>query len=248
MTQTILITGATDGIGLSLARQYQQQGMRLILVGRRPLSDLDPSIFATSNYVLADLTQVEAADQIVDFLQSQQIHAVHVVIHNAGMGYIGHPSMQPPENVAELVAVNLSAPISLTQALLPYLRKAQGKLVFISSVATATATPDYAVYTATKVGLDGFARNLAIEWGKTVPILVVHVGATRTGMHRKAGADLDRMNWERFPAADEVAAQIRSAIRGSQREVTVGLSNRLFFNTGRLLGLWLDRLQIRMGR
>jgi short-subunit dehydrogenase len=246
--QTIFITGATDGIGLALARLYAARSARLILVGRRPLSELDPAFFSVDNYVQADLSHGDASARIADFVASQGIDAIHVAIHNAGLGYVGEPALQTAENISALVSVNVEAPVLLTQILLPHLRRGQGKLVFVSSVVAAMATPDYAVYTATKAALDGFARNLRIELGDDVPILVIHAGATQTGMHRKAGADLERMKWTRFPTAEVVAEEMLKAIDGTRAEVTIGMSNRLLFGAGRLLGLWLDRLQVRMGR
>lgn len=246
--QTIFITGATDGIGLALARLYAGRGARLLLVGRRPLSELDPSFFSANNYVQADLSLGDAPTRIVDFVATQGIDTIHVAIHNAGLGYVGEPAMQSAESIASLVSVNVQAPVLLTQILLPYLRRGEGKLVFVSSVVAVMATPDYAVYTATKAALDGFARNLRIELGDEVPILVIHAGATQTGMHRKAGANLERMKWTRFPTAEVVAEGMIKAIDGARSEATIGLGNRLLFGAGRLLGLWLDRLQVRMGR
>ena len=246
--QTIFITGATDGIGLALARLYAARNARLILVGRRPLDALDPSFFGASNYVQADLALDDAPQRIADFIAAQGIDAIDVAIHNAGLGYVGEPALQPAESISALVSVNLQAPVLLTQILLPHLRRGQGKLVFVSSVVAAMATPDYAVYTATKAALDGFARSLRIELADEVPILVIHAGATRTAMHRKAGADLERMKWTRFPTAELVAEEMIKSIHGTYTEATIGLSNRLLFGAGRLLGLWLDRLQVRMGR
>ncbi|MCB0116100.1 MAG: SDR family NAD(P)-dependent oxidoreductase [Caldilineaceae bacterium] len=248
MSRNVLITGATDGIGLALAQRYAEQGDRPLLVGRRPLAALDPDVFTAQNYVQADLAADDAAARVADFLAAQAVDALHIVIHNAGIGYVGEPAGQLADNVAELVSVNLVAPVLLTQAFVPLLHRGHGKLVFISSVAAAMATPDYAVYTATKAALDGFARSLRIEQGDELPILVVHVGATRTGMHRKAGADLGRMNWARFPAPETVAAQIVRSIDNATGHVSIGLGNRMLYRAGRLLGGWLDRLQVRMSR
>lgn len=248
MTKTILITGATDGIGLALAHLYQRQNARLILVGRRPLAELDPALFTAQTYVQSDLSEDGASAQINAFLNAHNLHTLDLVIHNAGLGYVGHPAAQPAHNIASLVAVNLQTPILLTQLLLPYLRRAGGKLVFVSSVAVAMGTPDYAVYTATKAALDGFARNLAIELRDEIPILVVHPGATQTGMHRKSGADLAKLKWSQFPSAEVVATQIVDAIAGHKRQSTLGLGNRLLWRIGQLLGLWLDKIQIQMGR
>ncbi len=246
---TILITGATDGIGLALARIYQTRGARVILVGRRSLDQLDSTLFTTTTYCQADLSHADCAESITHFLHTQGIQQLDLLIHNAGIGSYGPTEKQAPEKIRELVTVNLLAPIALTHAQLPLLRQPSGKIVFISSVASALATPQYAVYSATKAALDGLARNLRIELRDRVAVQLIHPGATRTGMHAKSGISKDVLNWERFPAADRVASQITQAIDGQQASVTIGLGNRLLRFAGQHLAWPIDgamRINVRI--
>lgn len=243
--RAVLITGATDGLGLALAQHYAGEGMRLVLVGRRSLAELDGSFFTADSYCQADLALPDAAVQVDHFLQTQGINGLDLVIQNAGIGYIGAIADQPAQNIRQLVAVNFEAVTALTHRLLPRLRAVHGKIVFISSVASALATPDYAVYTATKAALDGFARNLRIEVGDRIQVQVIHPGAAQTGMHRKAGADPKRMRWERFPPAGTVAAQIVRAIETRQTQSTPGMLNKGVRIVGTWLGAGLDRWMIR---
>jgi short-subunit dehydrogenase len=245
MPKTVLITGATDGIGLALARIYGQQGARLILIGRRPLGELDPQLFDDANYCRVDLAQLDAAEQIVRFVQGRQIEQIHLLIQNAGIGSVGPIEAQSAAMIRQLVEVNLAAPVALTHALLPWLRPVGGKVVFISSVAAGLPAPDYAVYAATKAALDGLARNLRIEMGNAIPVQVIHAGATRTGMHRKAGVDPKRMDWTRFPAAETVAGQIVAAVERDRAEVTPGALNRLLYTSGLWFGTAIDWMLMR---
>jgi len=89
-----------------------------------------------------------------------------------------------------------------------------GRVIFIGSVAAALPAPDYAVYGATKAALEGFARSLRVELRGRVGVQVIHPGATRTGMHAKAGAPLERMGWTDFPPPERAARQIVRAIAG----------------------------------
>ena len=186
----ILITGATDGIGLALARHYADEGADLILIGRKPLSALDPDLFTADTYCQVDLSKSDCAEVVRRFLQAHDVHAVDLAVCNAGVGYHGATEDQPAEDIAAMVAVNLEAPMALTQLLLPYLKRAQGKIAFIGSVVSMLPCPQYAVYGATKAALEDFARNLRIELQNSpVRVQAIRPGAVNTGMHAKSGVD-----------------------------------------------------------
>ena len=240
---TTLITGATDGIGLALAHHYQQQGHRLILVGRKSLSELahlkpTNALFTPQTYCQVDLNDPQAVIYLETFLQAQGIETVNLLIHNAGTGYYGPFAKQSDDSIKQVMRVNLLSPISLSHTLLPYLERAKGKLVFISSVVTALPGPDYAVYTASKAAVDGLARSLRLELQNKVAVQVIHPGATRTGMHAKMGLSKQTMNWDKFPSAEKTAEQIAIAIASSKKAVTIGLGNKLL----RWLGVYLAPL------
>ncbi|MCL4861076.1 MAG: SDR family NAD(P)-dependent oxidoreductase [Caldilineaceae bacterium] len=236
----ILITGATDGIGLALARQYAQSHARLILIGRRPLAELADPLFTNDTYCQVDLTERNCAEHASFWLHENHVGAIDLVIHNAGMGYIGPVADQGTEEIRRMIAVNLRAPIALTHALFPHVAAAQGKFVFISSVVSALPGPDFAVYTATKAALDGFVRNWQIELaasGQPVRAQLIRPGATRTGMHAKSGATFDT---RRFASPEAVAEQIRRAIGNERRAVTLGRLNQLARFAGRHFGGFVE--------
>ncbi|MDJ0757579.1 MAG: SDR family NAD(P)-dependent oxidoreductase [Ardenticatenaceae bacterium] len=232
MTHTVLITGATSGIGLAMSRLFLDHGDRLILVGRRPLAQLDQSLFNHENYCRCDLADPTASENIAHWLKERGIEQLDLLIHNAALGWYGDFPQQPAASIAALVQVNLKTPIALTHRLLPLLKG--GKVVFVSSVASVLPTADYAVYTATKAALDGFARSAAVELAGQVEIQVLHPGATNTGMHAKIGISQESMDWDRFPSPEQVAAQMMAAMRGRRRNVAIGFSNKLLRLTGRL--------------
>lgn len=238
----ILITGATDGIGLALAQQYASANHQLILVGRRPFPPQPSSLFTPQTYCQADLARPDAADTIASWLATHGIDTLDLLIHNAGTGYFGSLAGQPLDQIDELLTVNLHSPIAITHRLFNWLQKARGQVVFVSSVATAVPTPEYAVYGASKMALEGFARSLRIEWQGQVTVQTIRTGATRTGMHQKLGLTQAQMNSEKFPSAEKVARQIIRAIEQKRPSATIGLGNQLLRFAGRNGRILLDPL------
>jgi short-subunit dehydrogenase len=238
---TILLTGATDGIGLALARHYKTEGVPLILVGRRPFADTPlPAYFPENSYCQANLAALDAPQIIRRWLTEHNIQNIDILIHNAGVGYYGDTADQTFDSIKQLTAVNLNAPVFLTHQLLSRLRQPGGKVVFISSVVSAVACPEYAVYGATKAALDGFTRNLRIELQGKVMVQVIHPGATRTGMHVKSGLQLNQATVQKFPSAEAVAQKIARAIAGDRPSVTIGVPNKFLRFSGKYLALVTD--------
>jgi short-subunit dehydrogenase len=237
--RVVLVTGASDGIGLALARLLQAGGARVLGVGRRPATAIEAGL--RGDYCRVDLAQPYAAALVTNFLRGLGITGLDLLIHCAGVGSYGPAEAQAAGEIDALLDTNLRAPVALTHALLPALAAVAGRVVFIGSVAAALPVPDYAAYGATKAALEGFARSLRVELRGRVGVQVIHPGATRTGMHAKVGAPLERMGWSHFPPPERVARQIIRAIEGGAPVATIGLGNRLLRLAGRHLGGLVDR-------
>jgi short-subunit dehydrogenase len=245
--KTILITGATDGIGKALAQHYQQKSERLILIGRRSIDQLEDALFTPTTYCQADLSQPDCITKITSFLIKQNITTIDIAIQNAGIGYYGPIDQQSTESIQNILTVNLTAPLKLSQALYPYLKQAQGKLVFIGSIAHALPAPDYAVYAASKTALNSFAQNLRIEWQNDIAVQIIHPGPTQTGMHQKIGMDPTETDWTKFPSPDIVAQQIARTIQQKHHTATIGIGNAIATWAGKYMAAPLDAL-MRKGR
>lgn len=248
---TVLITGATDGLGLALARHYHAQGARLVLVGRRPLAELSGPLFQPDTYCQVDLADSGQYARLYAWLHENNIQALDQIIHNAAVGWVGSIAEQPPNSIRELLAVNLLAPIHLTHGLFPWVQAADGLFTFIGSVVAALPAPHYAVYAATKAALAGFVRNLQIELAACHPNVqaqIIHPGAIRTGMHAKSGADLQSLPWPRFPTPEAVAQAVIRQMEGRVPQAVIGPGNRLAFWAGHHLPELADGLLGRMHR
>lgn len=163
----VVITGAGSGIGAVLAAEAAQSGWRTILVGRRieklvqvasTLSRLTDPIC-----VSADITQVEgraAVRQACDAAGG----TLDMLINNAGVVSVSAIEQVRDASIADMLASNLAAPISLTRELLPCLRKSTGaQIVNVGSMFGDIAFPMFGAYSATKFGLRGFSDALRRE-------------------------------------------------------------------------------------
>ena len=237
--KNVLITGATGGLGLKLARHYATNS-RLVLVGRKDLAELSDTLFTSQHYCRCDLSSPKCGEVIANFLKQANITRLDLLVHNAGVGYYGKVAEQSAESVDELLDVNTVAPIRLTHALLPYLKRARGKVVFISSVAADVPAPDYVVYAATKAALNGFARSLRLEQRDIIRVQTLTPGAIRTSMHAKSGVPAGTFDTTRFPSAEEVAAQLYRTIEHRHGDRALGASTKLLQFAGRYLTDALD--------
>lgn len=213
--KTVLITGATDGIGAALGERLAAAGATPIAVGRRAHADLDPKRFPANQYCRVDLAQVDCASTVPAWLESHGIDRLDYVIHNAGLGYVGRLARQDGADVDALLAVNVRAPLALTHALMDHVARAGGAFVYISSLAAAMSVADYAVYGASKAAVEGFVRSLRIELAarrSPVRTRILRVGATQTGMHPKSGAGRERMDWTKFPPAAHTAEAVLAVL------------------------------------
>ena len=236
--KTVLITGATDGIGRALAEIYRGRGERLVLVGRRALDSFECGLYSDKTYCEADLSEADCAEKVCSFLRSRRIDALDLAIQNAATGYYGSVANQTEAGIRTILAVNLLAPLRLTHALVPFVNNARGKHVLIGSIAHAFPCPEFAVYAATKEALDVFGRNLRVEGD--VNVQVIHPGAAQTGIHRKSGwQDEDS---RAFPPAERVARRIARAIDGRRSVVTIGLRNSSLRFCGRYCGGAIEAL------
>jgi short-subunit dehydrogenase len=211
--RTALITGASSGIGAATATALSAVGCRTILVGRD--SDrLDEVAGRTGGTaVTADLAQPDDIKKVVHAARN-----VDLLINNAGTGWAGDLDSMTPEDIATLVAVNLTAPIQLTRALLPDMRlRSTAHVVFVASIAVVGVHGE-AVYSATKAGLRAFAASLRHE--TQIGMTTVLPGAVATPFFARRGRTYDR-GFPRQVPPETVATAMLRAVERNQDEVFV---------------------------
>lgn len=184
--QVVLITGASAGIGAAAARRFADEGARVVLAarGRPALERLAEELKAEGHHadlVPTDVGDMEAMRRLVEHTVEQH-GRLDVLVNNAGVNYRGQLDLHTPEQLAQIVQVNLAAPIVLTRLALPHLRERGGAVVNVASLAGRIPVVHEATYSATKFGLRAFSYALADELADSgVRVSVVSPGPVDTG-------------------------------------------------------------------
>lgn len=230
---TVLITGASGGIGWELAKLFACDGYRLVLVARNrsKLEELAQNLqreFGASAIVLAeDLADPNAPGRIYDTLQRQGIE-VDVLVNNAGFGDFGPFAETDLKVDLEMMQVNMTALVHLTRLFLPgMVDRKKGKILNVSSLAAFEPGPFMAMYYATKAFVSSYSEAIADELrGTGVTVTALCPGPTRTGFQARAGTERNRTASEFMEAAEVARVGYRGLLAG-KAVVIPGLRNRL---------------------
>jgi short-subunit dehydrogenase len=214
---TVLLTGATGGIGHAIARALAERGASLILSGRR-VDVLEPLAEELDGRALAvDLAEPAEIERLV-----REAGEVDILVANAALPAAGTLDSFSLQEIDRALDVNLRAPIVLAHALAPAMvKRGSGHLLFMSSLAGKAATPGTALYNASKFGLRGFAAALRADLRTTgVGVSTVFPGFIRdAGMFADAGVKLPPGVGTRSP--QDVAKAVVRAIERNRGELDV---------------------------
>jgi uncharacterized protein len=241
---TVLLTGATGGIGQAIARALDAQGARVLLTARRAdqLDRIAAQLGGRPETLPADLTYDAGA-------LVERAGAVDVLVANAALPASGQIDDFTPEQIDRALDVNLRAPIQLTRALLPAMvERGGGHVVFVSSLSGKVASVGSSLYSATKFGLRGFASGLREDLhGTGVGVTVVFPGfVSDAGMLADSGVRLPR--WVGTRTADQVAEAVVRGIERDRAEIDVApLSLRAGALAGSVAPGTFARVQRRLG-
>lgn len=173
--KTIIITGGGKGIGRGITERFVSKGATVIICGRREPSTLPDN----THFLSLDIRTEEAAQTLIDFAM-KKTGRIDCLINNAGGGPPVASADASPRLTEKIVALNLMAPIYLSQAAYPYLKLSSGSIINISSVSATRSSPGSVAYGAAKAGLLSVTTSLAMEWAPDVRVNAIIVGLVKT--------------------------------------------------------------------
>ncbi len=240
--QTVLITGATSGIGLELAKIFAQNGHNLILAARREqeLGDVARQLmdqYKISAYVFpVDLSEAGAAENLYTKIKSQGL-TVDILVNNAGFAEYGFFTDIALEKDLKVIQLNIVSPTALTKlALADMLYRHQGKILNVASTAAFQPGPLMAVYYATKayvLSLDEALTNELAGTGITMTTLCP--GPTKTGFQKQADMKGVRLvDPKNLMSAKDVAQAGYKGLMRGKSIVIPGFKNKLLVQSLRI--------------
>lgn len=210
----ILITGASSGIGLSLAKKYAERGEKLILVARR-LERLQvfQQQFPQTEIFQADLSKEESAKCLYDWVKEKNF-TVKTLVNNAGVGLFGDFIETDLNKELAMINLNIKSLVSLSKYFSQVMiKQGGGEIINVSSIASFMPGPQMSVYYATKAFVTSFSQALAFELRDTpVKVRILAPGPTATEFEKAASLETSNL-FERLKVmpAEEVAEMVLSS-------------------------------------
>lgn len=219
---SILITGASSGIGATYADRFARRGHDLVLAARDKarMDALAETLRAETGVSIdvlrADLTQPQDLEAVADRLRDDD--RIGVLVNNAGTSLSGSFAAQSGQDLQKLIALNTSAVVGLANAVAPRFAEAgSGAIVNVGSVVGLAPEFGLTVYGATKAFVLYLSQGLALELGpKGVYVQAVLPAGTRTEIWNRSGADPDKL-----PPLMEVGDLVDAALVGFDRREPV---------------------------
>jgi uncharacterized protein len=240
--QVVLVTGASSGIGMELARQLGALGHDLVLAARRAdrlealAAELRPQHGIEALVVPGDLADPGQRQALIDAIRGSD-KAVVGLCNNAGFGSYARVLDAEPAHEAAMVQLNVAAVHELTLAFLPdMVKRRAGAILNVASLAAFQPVPGMATYAATKAFVQSFSEALHAELGGTgVSCTVLAPGPVPTEFGAVAGTEAVESHVPGFvsEAPEEVAAAaVRGMLRG-RRSVVPGTATKALATGGR---------------
>jgi len=240
-TGVVLITGASSGIGKDCAFAFAARGWSVVLVARtksaleavkEEIERRCPKV--TAHVLPADLSDPTAAVDTIEATCQKLSLEIHVLVNNAGLDMAGSFVSKDEADLAQLIAVNCTAPTLLTRRIIPLMvARGFGRVCFVSSLVSVSPVPGHCVYAASKALLSSLADSVRYELeGTGVGVVNVLAGAVNTGFFQASGmaATTPVFSVPGYALRSErVADEITKAVlEGRTETVVTGVINQMY--------------------
>jgi NAD(P)-dependent dehydrogenase (short-subunit alcohol dehydrogenase family) len=198
--KTILITGASSGIGRAAAHRFIKAGWNVAASMRKPAENSEFSSFENARAIALDVTKIESIQQAVaDTLAA--FGSIDVLLNNAGYGLAGPLEAVSPDQLVRQFSTNVFGPVYLMQACLPIFRaKNSGLIMNVSSIGGRLGLPFNSLYHGTKFAVEGISESLALELKPLgIRVKVIEPGGVATDF---SGRSLEMMRRDDLTAYD----------------------------------------------
>jgi 3-oxoacyl-[acyl-carrier protein] reductase len=226
---SVLVTGASRGIGLSIATRLAAAGYRVAALARTEGEALSAAMAGSNGlieFVKFDLTDIEAIPELVREVRSR-FDGLYGLVNNAGLGLDGLLSNTHNSQIEAVIRLNVTAPIVLTKYVVRGMMTAGGgRIVNMSSIIGSTGYSGLSVYGATKASMIGFTKSLAREMGRmNVTVNAIAPGFIDTEMTAGLGDEgreqvMRRSALRRLAEVDDVAAMVEFLIGDGGKNIT----------------------------
>ena len=184
---TVLVTGASSGIGAALAKVFASNGFALVLTARREnlLKQLQEELSAVTDvsYIVSDLATTVGVNALIIELEEREI-SVDVLVNNAGIAYSDNFDLLKDEQIQHLITLNITALSTLTLHFVKQMKnRGAGRILNVASVAAFQPVPSMSIYAASKAFVLSLTESLSVELRDTgVSITALCPGLTNTDM------------------------------------------------------------------
>jgi len=251
--KTVIITGASSGIGKALAYEFAAKGSKVVMGARNAskLREITEDIKKRGGEVVFRQTDVTVEDDCKNLIDSAMKNFGHIdiLINNAGISMRALFNDADISVIKRVMDVNFWGTVYCTKSAMPYLLQSRGSVVAISSVAGIKGLPGRTGYSASKFAIHGFMESLRIENLKTgLHVLMAYPGFTASNIRNTAlvadGKEQGNspLNEDKIMSAEKVAQYVYKAVKNRKTSLVLTMEGKLTVLLNKFFSSSLDKL------